>query len=354
MGSYRSIAFAAALLALVVPALAAPKDPPLNGETRVEILRKLNAEHVVVKHVFPMGKKGLAITSDGRVSPDDQQMMQLIADNGPAARPGDRALITDVEFKGNKIIFEINGGGKKKSHWYNHLQVGGMGGWTPVVADTSNPNPQGSSVELVFSHYSYVPEVSVEQLKEMLKPVLEFGAHSAAEAYMETLPPKVRDAIKNHQVLVGMNHEMVGYALGRPNQKVREKDEHGVDYEEWIYGQPPSDMQFVRFVGDEVVRLEIMKVGGEKVVRTEREMQPPEQPQVAQTTVPAKRPSLRRPGEDASDQDTNKQSSTGGPIVADPSAPTPGNYPSDGGPGMGGPGAPLPDPGGGPAGPPHQ
>ena len=83
------------------------------------------------------------------------------------------------------------------------------------------------------------------------------------EAYLETVPPKVKEAIQNHQVLVGMNHEMVTYAKGRPPKKVREQDGE-TEYEEWIYGDPPQDVEFVRFMGDEVVRLETMKVDGRR------------------------------------------------------------------------------------------
>ena len=89
------------------------------------------------------------------------------------------------------------------------------------------------------------------------------------EAYLETLPPKIRDAIKAHQVLVGMNREMVMAAKGRPPKKIREKDGE-IEYEEWIYGEPPQDVDFVRLVGDEVVRLESMKVDGEKIIHTEQ------------------------------------------------------------------------------------
>ena len=45
-----------------------------------------------------------------------------------------------------------------------------------------------------------------------------------------------------------------------------------VEYEEWIYGAPPEDVDFVRFVGDEVVRVETMKVDGQKIVRIDKEV----------------------------------------------------------------------------------
>jgi len=95
-----------------------------------------------------------------------------------------------------------------------------------------------------------------------------------------------------------MNRDMVIYSKGRPPRKLREHDGE-TEYEEWIYGTPPQDVDFVRFVGDEVARVETMKVNGEKVVRTEREV---DVPQVAASEEPSNRPvnapSLRRPGED--------------------------------------------------------
>jgi hypothetical protein len=107
---------------------------------------------------------------------------------------------------------------------------------------------------------------------------------------------------------------MVTYSLGRPPLKHREKD-GDTEYEEWIYGQPPQDVDFVRFVGDEVVRLEIMKVGGEKILRTEREVDI--QPTVAQQKPevrPPNSPSLRRPGEETPN-DTPTTSSPNRPAL---------------------------------------
>src|SRR5262249_41017050 len=59
----------------------------------------------------------------------------------------------------------------------------------------------------------------------------------------------------------------------RPPQKVREKDEKGHEYEEWIYGQPPQDVVFVRFIGDEVMQVKIAKVSGEMIVKTQKEVE---------------------------------------------------------------------------------
>jgi hypothetical protein len=102
-----------------------------------------------------------------------------------------------------------------------------------------------------------------------------------------------------------MNREMLIYSKGRPPKKIREKDGE-VEYEEWIYGEPPQDVDFVRLVGDEVVRVESMKVDGSKSLRTEKEVNLDTQPTVAKATDqrPVNAPSLRRPGEPTADRPT--------------------------------------------------
>ena len=149
----------------------------------------------------------------------------------------------------------------------------------------------------------------------------------------------MQEAIKNHKVLVGMDRDMVIYAKGRPPKKIRDKDDKGQDYEEWIYGNPPEEVDFVRFQGEVVARLEIMTVDGEKIVRTEKEVDlkaaDTEVAQKKPAEKPANAPTLRRPGEQEEyPQDSGTQTQ--------PNAPYP-------------PGSPGPDstPGTDPEGPPH-
>jgi len=156
--------------------------------------------------------------------------------------------------------------------------------------------------------------------------VFDFNSKSALEAYLETVSPQVKDAIKNHHVLVGMNREMVIFAKGRPPKKVRETANE-VEYEEWIYGTPPQDVDFVRFVGDEVVRVETMKVDGQKIVRVEKEVDLGA-PTVAkkQDGRPANAPTLRRPGEEMPDA-TPAAPSNLPPMGAPPQPTGPGSDP---------------------------
>ena len=58
------------------------------------------------------------------------------------------------------------------------------------------------------------------------------------------------EAIKKHEVLVGMDRDAVLSAKGPPDRKVREVRE-GAEQEDWIYGLPPHSL-FVTFDGDTV------------------------------------------------------------------------------------------------------
>jgi hypothetical protein len=306
--------------------------PPLNAppakitrETRQQIVHAFSDELVYIHTRFPMGKTGLKLKG-GAITPSGPELQQLIELWGPAVKPGDRARISNVIIKDDHIRFEINGGPVKREKWYKHIQVVGAGSTTPVgPVDAASTNAHGSYVDLYFDRY--VPEMTGPELKELLRPVFDFNSKSALDAYLETVSPQVKEAIKNHHVLVGMNHEMVFYAKGRPPKKVRETV-NDVAYEEWIYGFPPQDVDFVRFVGDEVIRVETMKVDGQKIVRVEKEVDVGA-PTIAkkQDDGAAKAPTLRRPGEDM--PDTNPANPSSLPPLATP----PPTGPPNSGPG---------------------
>ena len=269
------------------------------------MIRLLSSEYAYARTPLPMGEKGMVLRVNGELSPHGSEFVQMLSQQGMAAHLGERIQLTSVEFKNHNIVFEVNGGPRKKTKWYQRIEVGGMGGMTPVTP--TDPNAQvarGSLVVLVFE--KFIPEMTLAELKQILLPVFDFSLKSAAQAYSDTLPPKIRAALKNHEVLVGMNRDMVLNSKGRPPHRVRERDGL-VEYEEWIYGAPPADVEFVRFAGEEVVQLKIMKLGGEKIVRNTREVDPdPETPApagsqaataAAASQPPAKAPTLRRAGE---------------------------------------------------------
>jgi hypothetical protein len=325
---------------------AKPSDPNqpsmMSGQTRLLVMRSLQSERVFARILLPQGDKGIKI-KNGVVSPSEAKIAQEVAEFGPAARPGDRCVITDVQIKENHIIVELNGGSKKHQKWYQHIEVISNAGATPIPG---GPSPQsldahGTTVTLEFD--KYIPELTGDQVREMLSPVMDFKALTQAEAYEKTLPPKVKEAIKDHKVLVGMDKEMVIYAKGRPPRKIRDKDEQGQDYEEWIYGTPPEEVEFVRFKGPEVARLEIMTVDGQKIVRTQKEVdllsKETELAQQKPVPKPQSAPTLRRPGEEPEYPTTtsdhraprpqDQQAPADGSAYPDPSGtnPTPGAPP---------------------------
>lgn len=301
----------------------------MTPNTKLLVMRDLTAERVFVRLVIPRGDRGLEI-KDGKVIPNDRTVEQLVAEHGFAAKPGDRVVITNVDFKEKAIVFDINGGGKKKQKWYQHMSVGAGGTMAPVGGGApQSAEATGSTVTIAFD--KYVPELTGEQVRAMLEPVFDFKALTEAEAYQKTLPPKVQEAIKDHKILVGMDREMVIYAVGRPPKKIRDKDDSGADYEEWIYGDPPQEVQFVRFQGNFVARLEIMKVDGEKVVRTQKEVDlSSEETQVADKkpqAKPANAPTLRRPGEQPEDQGQISSPPVYPPAAGGPPGGAPGSTP---------------------------
>jgi hypothetical protein len=356
---------AALLLAVVVCAgatlfgQAAKTTPPasatsnqtekMTGQTRLMVMRSLQSERVFARIMLPQGDKGIKI-KNGVVSPSEAKIAQEIAEYGPAARPGDRCVISDVQIKDNQITVELNGGSKKHQKWYQHIQVISNAGATPIPG---GPSPQsldahGTTVTLEFD--KFVPELNGEQVRALFGPVIDFKALTPVEAYEKTLPPKIQEAIKDHKILVGMDKEMVTYAKGRPQQRIRDKDDQGRDYEEWIYGKPPEEVDFVRFKGNEVARLEIMTVDGQKVVRTEKEVDlPSRETELAEqkpASKPQNAPSLRRPGEEPEVPTTTADHRA--PRPQDQSPPADGTNPNTGQPTMTPPGSPPVIPTGGP------
>jgi len=228
---YRRLAALLALCVLLAVASAAgqeaaassqnAKAPKISKQTRMDLVRLINAELVYVRSPFPMGKDGLKLR-DGVVTPSGAELAAKMAMWGPAAKNGDAVRITNVIFKDNMVHVEINGGPVKKTKWYQRISVGGAGGETPVAPSDSNANARGSFVDVYFD--PYIPEMTGQAFKKVLRPVLDFDSKSTEEAYLETIPPKAKEAIENHKVLVGMNREMVTYAKGRPPKKVREHE----------------------------------------------------------------------------------------------------------------------------------
>ncbi|HEY6376424.1 MAG TPA: hypothetical protein VIX90_12960 [Edaphobacter sp.] len=288
-----------------------PTNLPLPTETlsergRRELVRNLEAEQGFAHRALPMGS-GITLHANGALSPSAADYRKMIFEKGQAAAPGDRVIITAMTIKGDRIILDLNGGPYAKHRFLSHIQLND----NPVVA--SGEQPMGARVTLVFN--GAIPEISAPEVKALLDPVIDFGVKSSDQAYADTLPPKLKDAVSAHEVLVGMNHRMVLAAMGPPESKVREQqsgDPNGARYEEWIYGHVPQTIRFVRFVGDRVTVVEIAALGKPVEIHDKPEIDPSDlpvnmreiamgdrKPDGPEGTAASTPPTLRKPGEAA-------------------------------------------------------
>lgn len=241
--------------AFAVDGNAPAKPSKLQPQSELEIVRYVSGEFAKVVKPVPASKKGFHIQAGSPVG--EKELRQALMLGGAAANPGDTVQITRIEFREKQIVIDLNGGNRKRFRLRDHLQVGIGGAPTSTVTTTStvpNNRPPGATLFLDFK--GPVPDMSPDDLKKDLSGFLDFSKQrSAAVEWVDTLPAQFKDAIKDRKAIVGMDHEMVMAALGRPDHKVRERDPEGKETEDWIYGQPPAKTVFVTFVGDKVVKV---------------------------------------------------------------------------------------------------
>jgi hypothetical protein len=240
------------------------EDRKLTSEERIELIRGLTAEYATAKAFLPRSKKPLALESKG--SFDKARWGEIGKENGPAARAGDVVQITKTTIEDKRILLEINGGFRGGRKWYQRIQVTTGASNTPISSGSNSAAPGGTDLALVFP--GRVPPLKAIEIKKMLAPVLDFNMRSAAEQYVETLPPATQKAVKEKKAVEGMDKDQVILALGRPERKIRETVD-GTELEDWIYGKPPGRIIFVTFEGDKVVRVKeaYAGLGGEVAPR---------------------------------------------------------------------------------------
>ncbi|MGH9327606.1 MAG: hypothetical protein ACRD2B_13110 [Terriglobia bacterium] len=199
------------------------------------LVRGLAHDVAVAKIPLPWGKHGIHVDANGEIN--QAQAVKELREKGESIGPGMPVEITAMKFKGNRIVFAINGGGKKGDHWYDHLELG-MGMPAPVVSQDNSTTPSnGSYITLTIPRKDPTP--SVKKVKELLSEVLDFSRHSPTVLYSPSEPPKFKDAIAKHQVVIGMDRDSVLSAKGAPDRKIRQEKPDGSEEEDWLYGQPP-------------------------------------------------------------------------------------------------------------------
>jgi len=216
-------------------------------DVRLDLIRGLQSEVAVAKIAMPRGKHGVYLNAQGQL--DQGKADAELRQNGAAVRPGMPVEITKLTFKGDRITFEINHGGKSGKKWYQHIYIGMGTADQPIVPDKNTPVlAYGSWISLKVP--GKLEDLTAPRVKTLLGAALDFERHAPTVLYSASVPPKIKEAIKKHEVLVGMDRDAVLSAKGPPDRKVREARE-GAEQEDWIYGLPPHSL-FVTFDGDTV------------------------------------------------------------------------------------------------------
>jgi hypothetical protein len=240
----------------------------MDTKNRLDLLRLLEAEQGFAMRPFPRGHKGLTLVANGKLEPAGDDYLNMAINSGISAKPGERVVITDIKVDHGKIIFQLNGGPDAKHRFLRHIEIGSNPNYTnPVVQDAKDP--EGARLTLDFGHQ--VPALTGRQVKDLLAPLISFDVKTPVQAYTDTLPAALKQAILEHRVMVGMSTDMVMFAKGAPRSKSREM-EGQMPFEEWIYGTPPEEVNFVRINGNRVIRLEIAKTGESPEIFTKDEV----------------------------------------------------------------------------------
>ncbi len=304
--------------AQIEPTHVALSKTELDPKARLLLIRDMQSEQGFAMRPFPRGHKGLTLQANGKLEPAGESYLNMVVSEGLSAKPGSRVVITDIKIDRSRIVFILDGGPDVKHRFLRHIQIGvgpemGDPDVDPTLLNEAG-EPTGSRLTLAFANG--VPELTASQVKALLAPLISFDVKTPIQAFTDTLPSALKDAILGHKVLVGMTTDMVLFAKGQPLTKSREIDGQ-MPFEEWIYGTPPQDVDFVRINGNRVIRVEVAKEGKPIEIFAEDVVSPMMvangTPELAQSNVrivkegdverdpnkeaPAPPPSLRNPGE---------------------------------------------------------
>ena len=288
---------------------------PMDANGRRELIRMLLMEQGFAHRALPLGAPGLLLHANGRLTVDSEILKKRMYKQGESVAAGDRIMVTDISVLADRIYVDVNGGPYLPHRFLRHISINGM----QLAGDGQvGEGPTGTRITLLFE--GATPRVSASEVKALLEPLLDFGLKNAEEAYADTLPDPIKNAINEHEVLVGMNRRMVLASLGQPESKLRERASEGTSgevFEEWIYGRTPQSIRFVRFRGDRVVLMKLAALGKPLEVHDRDELAGYRDPALTHVVslgdtaakskegddAPAKSPSLLGPGENNS-QDT--------------------------------------------------
>ena len=230
--------------------LPTPSLAQISRDARYDILRTVLADQASARIGLPFGNDGIELSEAGEINKD--KLQREIQKNGQSVEAGKVVTVTDIAFDDNRIVIQLDGGGKNKKSILDRIQVG-VGTSTstvPVQTDDKIARAKGSKITLRFE--KKVPaDLKPEQLRQLLDPVLDFNKHNFMKTGIDALPPEFQEAVKAKEAKIGMDRSTVVMAMGRPDQKFR--DPSKPNYEEWLYHLRGLRAVFVTFEENVVV-----------------------------------------------------------------------------------------------------
>ncbi|HEX4310073.1 MAG TPA: hypothetical protein VHZ25_08585 [Acidobacteriaceae bacterium] len=315
-------------------------EQPITQLGRESLIRFMQSEQGFAMRPLPIA--ALTLHANGHMDPTGDKYVDELHQKGMSVKAGDRVVVTDIRIHEKSIELDLNGGPEHKHKYLRHIAIGVGAAEVPLASDNGTP-PTGARITLVFEEA--VPDLNGEQLQALLKPMIDFGVKSPAEAFAESLPDFLRIAVQDHRVLVGMDRDMVVYSKGQPNRKIRETGEDGKPFEIWVYGEAPQPVEMIRIQGSFVTRVQLARVGEPMEERTQNEMGDywGNQPAVAanqhevklgdstdsertEESAPRSAPTLRKPGEQLpADNPKNNPAGSMQPVNMPPDQRRPGD-----------------------------
>ncbi len=191
----------------------------LDTRTRLELIRVLQAEQGFAMRPFPGGHKGLTLEANGLLDPAGEAYLDMVTSNGLSAKPGDRLVLSRHQVRSQQDHLRLK--------WRSRSQA---------QIPAPHPNRRGARCDGTGSagrrddagwfaahtrHFTgHVPELTGAEVKSLLAPLISFDVKTPIQAYTDTLPTKLKEAILNHQVWVGMSTDMVLYRQGAAGWQV--------------------------------------------------------------------------------------------------------------------------------------
>ena len=117
------------------------KAATLQERSKLELIRYVSGEFAKATRNLPAGKEGFLLYVGKPLSPE--LLERAVATHGAAVHIGDNAQITKLEFRDHAIVVDVNGGGRGKRRWRDHIQFG-MGGTIPTARTTTTTPDQES------------------------------------------------------------------------------------------------------------------------------------------------------------------------------------------------------------------